>query len=103
MRGDWDLKSTSGIWDMFVRGESGNTDTDGTRYGGFDTLNLRRTVDLTDRVSMSVELGRILDRSYQADDQVPGSGRNNRVFVTATFLTNFLRQKKGPKTGPFHW
>ena len=85
VRGDWDIKSTSGTWDMFVRGESGNTDTDGTRYGGFSTLNLRGTVDLTDTVSMSVELGNLLDRSYQAVDQIPGAGRNASVFVTAKF------------------
>lgn len=85
VRGDWGLQSTSGTWDVFVRGESGNTDTDGTRYGGYGTLNLRGTVDLTDNLGMSFEIGNIFDRSYHAVDQIPGAGRNASVFVTATF------------------
>ncbi|WP_412555325.1 TonB-dependent receptor [Shimia sp. MIT1388] len=85
LRGDWGLQSTSGTWDIFVRGESGNTETDGTRYSGYGTLNLRGTVDLTENLSMSFEVGNIFDRSYQAVDQIPGAGRNASVFLTAKF------------------
>ena len=85
LRGNWGLQSTSGTWDIFVRGESGNTDTDGTRYSGYGTLNLRGTVDLTDNLGMSFEVGNIFDRSYQAVDQIPGAGRNVSVFLTAKF------------------
>jgi hemoglobin/transferrin/lactoferrin receptor protein len=85
VRGDWALQSTSGTWDMFVRGESGHNDAADTRYGGYGTLNLRGTVDLTESVDVSFELGNIFDRSYDSANQLPGAGRNVSLFLTATF------------------
>lgn len=90
VRGDWNLSSVGGTWDAFVRGETSATQRNSSgavanETAGWATLNLRGTVDLTDNVSMSVELGNLFDKSYQSLGQIEGAGRNASVFLTAKF------------------
>ena len=90
LRSDWEAGPLGGTWDVFVRAESdaverssANVVTEQT--GGWGTLNLRGTIDLTESVTASLEVGNIFDKSYRSLDQVQGAGRNVSFFVTATF------------------
>ncbi len=92
LRGGWDAFNMSGDWDVFARGQSsaGMRDQTGVMdaqsYGGaFATLNLALTADITDKLNVSVELGNIFDRGYEAYDQNPGTGRSISIFATSTW------------------
>ncbi|CUH52019.1 TonB-dependent receptor plug domain-containing protein [Shimia marina] len=90
VRGDWALANLGGTWDAFLRGESSATQRSSSgavadETAGWGTVNLRGTVDLTETVSMSVELGNLFDKSYRSIGQIDGAGRNASVFLTAKF------------------
>ncbi|NVO56327.1 TonB-dependent receptor [Rhodobacteraceae bacterium B1Z28] len=98
LRSDWEAAAYTGTWDVFLRGESasrlvdenGNIVDTGTPTGtnpssGWTTLNFRGTMDLTENARLILELDNILDKSYRANDQISGAGRNVSLFVTATF------------------
>ena len=98
LRSDWQIAEYGGTWDLFLRGESaaklveadGQVLDSGTPTGlnptsGWTTLNFRGSVELTENASLTVAFDNILDRSYRANDQIPGAGRNVSVFLTATF------------------
>lgn len=98
VRSDWQAADYTGTWDVFLRGESsaklvdenGNVVDTGTPTGtnpssGWGTLNFRGSVDLTESARLVLELENLLDKSYRANDQIPGAGRNISLFVTATF------------------
>lgn len=98
VRSDWQTASLDGTWDVFLRAESsarlvdedGNvvdtgTPTDINPTSGWTTLNFRGTMDLSENARLILELNNILDKSYRANDQIPGAGRNVSLFVSATF------------------
>ena len=98
VRSDWQASNFGGTWDLFLRGQSssmlvdenGNVVDTGTPTGtnptsGWTTLNFRGTMDLTENARLILELDNILDKTYRANDQIPGAGRSVNFFVTATF------------------
>lgn len=98
VRSDWQTASLDGTWDVFLRAESsarlvdedGNvvdtgTPTDINPTSGWTTLNFRGTMNLSENARLILELNNILDKSYRANDQIPGAGRNVSLFVSATF------------------
>lgn len=90
LRSDWAAGTLDGTWDVFVRAESNTVERDDTgaivdETGGWGTLNLRGSVNLTSDVALTFELGNLTDKSYQAVDQIEAAGRNVSVFLTATF------------------
>jgi hemoglobin/transferrin/lactoferrin receptor protein len=90
LRSDWAAGTVGGTWDLFVRAESeaARQDEAGTiveQTGGWGTLNLRGTLDLTENAVLSMELGNMFDKTYRSIDQIEGPGRYVSLFVTATF------------------
>ncbi len=98
LRSDWQTASLGGTWDVFLRGQSssklvdenGNVVDNGSPTGtnptsGWTTVNFRGTMDLTENARLVLELDNILDKSYRANEQIPGAGRNLSLFVSATF------------------
>lgn len=90
LRSDWSAGSVGGTWDVFVRAESKAVERNSTgaiveQTGGWGTLNLRGTMDITENVVASVELGNLFDKNYRSMDQIQGAGRNVSFFVTAKF------------------
>jgi hemoglobin/transferrin/lactoferrin receptor protein len=87
---DWAAGTLGGTWDVFVRAESNAVQRSSAnvvteRTGGWGTFNLRGTMDISENLTASLEVGNIFDKSYRSIDQVQGAGRNVSVFVTATF------------------
>lgn len=90
LRSDWAAGSVGGTWDLFVRAEreAVQRDDSGTiveQTGGWGTLNLRGTVDVTESAVISFEAGNLFEKSYRSIDQIEGAGRYLSVFLTATF------------------
>lgn len=92
LRSDWAAGSLGGTWDLFVRGESGTLErdeagdiVDDSDRGGWTTLNLRGSVDLTENAMVSFEVGNLFDKVYRPSDQNEGAGRYVSVFLTAKF------------------
>lgn len=90
LRADWTAGGVGGSWDLFVRSESRATERDETgtvveETGGWGTLNLRGSVDLTEYADLTFELGNLFDKSYRPIDQIEGPGRYLSVFLTTRF------------------
>lgn len=92
LRGDWAAANLDGTWDLFARSQSGTVklDTSGaavdsTARGGWTTVNLRGTVNLSENASLSFELGNLTDKAYQPADQNEAAGRHVSLFLTAKF------------------
>lgn len=90
LRGDWSARGLSGTWDLFAQGESQAVQRDATgavvdQTGGWGTLNLRGSVDLTQHAVLTFEAGNLFDKAYRPIDQIDGPGRYLSVFLSATF------------------
>ncbi len=94
LRSGWEAAGLSGTWDLFLRGESEATQRDDSgaiadpsndHTGGWTTVNLRGSVDLSSTVSVTIEAANLTDRSYRSFDQIEAAGRNVSVFVNARF------------------
>lgn len=90
IRSDWGAGTLTGTWDLFVRAESAATERDNTgaiveQTGGWGTLNLRGSVDITENTQLTFEAGNLLDKAYRPIDQIEAPGRYLSIFVTATF------------------
>ncbi|AVO39406.1 TonB-dependent receptor [Pukyongiella litopenaei] len=90
LRADWTAGGVGGTWDLFVRSESRATERNDAgvvveETGGWGTLNLRGSVDLTDYAGLTFELGNLFDKSYRPIDQIEGPGRYLSVFLTTRF------------------
>ncbi|MBE1282862.1 MAG: TonB-dependent receptor [Rhodobacteraceae bacterium] len=90
LRSDWSAGSLGGTWDVFLRTESEAVQRDSSgsvveQTGGWTTFNLRGTMDVTENVTASLEVGNLFDKAYRNIDQIEGAGRNVSFFVTAKF------------------
>ncbi|WP_417258475.1 TonB-dependent receptor [Celeribacter sp.] len=92
VKGDWDAWNMAGDWDVFMRGASGAgmRDQDGVMDGpslggGYATLNLAVSAQVSDSFRVSAEVGNLFDCAYEGYDQNPGAGRNIAVFATKTW------------------
>jgi hemoglobin/transferrin/lactoferrin receptor protein len=92
LRGDWVLASVDGTWDLFARSQSGTVKLDSsgaadatTARGGWSTLNLRGSVNISENTALSFELGNLLDKAYKPADQEEAAGRYVSLFLTAKF------------------
>lgn len=92
LRGDWAAASLDGTWDLFARSQSGTVKldssgiaVDSTARGGWTTVNLRGTVNLSETASLSFELGNLTDKTYKPADQEEAAGRHVSLFLTAKF------------------
>lgn len=90
LRKDFDLGGMPAAFDLFATGESSAKLRDATgavtnSAGGWTTVNLRGSLDVSENASLTVQLNNIFDTSYNAFDQLPGAERSIDVVLTARF------------------
>lgn len=90
LRKDFDFRGMPASFDLFATGESSaklrdDTGTVTTSAGGWTTVNLRGSLDLTKHASLTVQLNNIFDKAYEPFDQLPGGERSIDVVLSARF------------------
>ncbi|RKF14595.1 TonB-dependent receptor [Roseovarius spongiae] len=90
LRKDFDFRGMPASFDVFATGESSAKLRDDAglvtnRAGGWTTVNLRGSLDLTENASLTVQFNNILDKSYEPFGQIAGGERSVDVVLSSRF------------------